>query len=219
MPPVSLIAQTGLIQVASQNFAYRSWGRPVDIGNACDVDFVDLLEYFGDDPETRIIVLHMEGIMRGREFLEQASRITPRKPIIALKTGRSQAGARAALSHTGSLVGMDAVNNAAFERAGIIRVRNNIEMSVAIRALLRFGELAGNRLGIITATGAAGIMATDACEDFGLTIAELPAGLSEMLKQGIPEWIHVGNPVDIWPMGMIGRNYRQIYGSGPHGNA
>lgn len=211
VPPVSLIAQTGLIQVASQNFAYQSWGKAIDIGNACDVDFVDLLEYFENDPETRIIVLHMEGVLRGKEFLETASRITFSKPIIVLKTGRSQAGAKAALSHTGSMVGEDAINDAAFDRAGIIRVKNSIEMAIAIRALLRFGELAGNRLGIITATGAAGIMATDACEDFGLTVGKLPDGLAGKLKQGLPDWIHAGNPLDIWPIGMIGGNYREIY--------
>ena len=210
-PPVSLIAQTGLIQVASQNFAYHTWGKAIDIGNACDVDFVDLLEYFENDPETRVIVLHMEGVLRGREFLEAASRITFRKPIIVLKTGRSQAGAKAALSHTGSMVGEDAVNDAVFDRAGIIRVQNSIEMAVAIRSLLRFGEMAGNRLGIITATGAAGIMATDACEDFGLTLGDLPENLAQKLKHGIPDWVHAGNPIDIWPMGMIGRNYREIY--------
>jgi acetate---CoA ligase (ADP-forming) len=211
VPPVSLIAQTGLIQVASQNFAYGTWGKAVDIGNACDVDFVDLLEYFGHDSETRIIVLHMEGILRGRKFLEIASRITLNKPIIVLKTGRSRAGARAALSHTGSLVGEDEVNDAAFHRAGIIRVRNNLEMAVSIRSLLRFGELAGPKLGVITATGAAGIMAIDAAEDFGLAIADLPVGLADKLKHGKPDWIHARNPLDIWPLGMIGRTYRKIY--------
>ena len=211
VPSVSLIAQTGLIQVASQNFAYRTWGKAIDIGNACDVDFVDLLEYFGNDPETSIIVLHMEGVLRGREFLDTASRITLKKPIIALKTGRSNAGATAALSHTGSLVGDDEVSDAAFRRAGIIRVRNNLDMAVAIRSLLRFGELSGPRLGVITATGAAGIMAMDAAEDFGLTIADLPPGLADKLKRGKPDWIHVGNPIDIWPLGMIGRTYGKIY--------
>lgn len=211
VPPVSLIAQTGLIQVASQNFAYGTWGKAIDIGNACDVDFVDLLEYFGSDPETRIIVLHMEGVLRGRAFLEIASRITLNKPIIVLKTGRSRAGAKAALSHTGSLVGEDEVNDTAFHRSGIIRVRNNLEMVVAIRSLLRFGELAGPKLGVITATGAAGIMAIDAAEDFGLAIADLPPGLADKLKHGKPDWIHAGNPLDIWPLGMIGRTYRKIY--------
>lgn len=211
VPPVSLIAQTGLIQVASQNFAYQAWGKAIDIGNACDVDFVDLLEYFEHDPQTSVIVLHMEAVLRGRQFLDIASRITRTKPIIAIKTGRSQAGATAALSHTGSLVGDKEVVDAAFRRAGIIRVANNLEMAGAIKSLLLMKELSGRRLGVITATGAAGIMAVDAADDFGMTMASLPLELESALKQGKPDWIHVGNPIDIWPLGMIGRTYEKIY--------
>ena len=210
-PPASLIAQTGLIQVASGNFAYQGWGKAIDIGNGCDVDFLDALDYFGRDPQTRIIALHMEGILRGREFFEKACSIACYKPIIALKTGRSRAGARAALSHTGSIVGEDAVVEAAFARAGIIRVYSNIEMSVAIRALLRFGPLGGSRLGVITATGAAGIMAMDACETYGFSVAQMPPELPKKLKAGKPDWIQAGNPLDIWPIGMIGKNYRTVY--------
>jgi len=136
--------------------AYQSWGKAIDIGNACDVDFVDALEYLGDDPETKVIVFHMEGVLRGKEFLEVASRVSFEKPVVVLKTGRSKAGAEAALSHTGSLVGEDEVNDAAFDRAGIIRVKSTVEMRDAIKALLRFGEMGGTRLGVITATGREG---------------------------------------------------------------
>ena len=211
VPPVSLVAQTGVLQVASQDFSYHTWGKALDIGNACDVDFVDALEYFGADPETRVIVLHMEGVIRGRDFLETASRITFKKPIIVFKTGRSKAGARAALSHTGSLVGEDEINDAAFSRAGIIRVKNTSELRDAIRALAQFDDMEGPRLGVLTPTGAGGIIATDSCEDFGLTIGEPPEGLSDKLKKGIPDWIHIGNPLDIWPVGMIGDGYAPAY--------
>ena len=156
-------------------------------------------------------MLHIEGMRRGREFLERAALITPKKPIIALKTGHSAAGARAALSHTGSLVGEDAVYDAVFERAGILRVKNNFEMSIAIRSLLRFNELQGTSLGIITATGAAGIMASDACEEAGFSVANLSKGIAEKLRRGMADWVRVGNPLDIWPLGMIGRKYREVY--------
>jgi acyl-CoA synthetase (NDP forming) len=210
VPPVSVIAQTGVVQVGYQQFAYQGWGKCLDIGNGCDVDFVDGIEYFGDDPETKIIVLHMEGAPRGREFLKAASRVSLKKPIIVLKTGRSQAGARAALSHTGSLVGENEVNDAAFERAGVIRVDNITELRDAIRSLLRLEEMTGPRLGVITVTGAGGIMTTDACEDYGLRLSELPNGLAEKLSEGMPDWIHVQNPIDTWPIGMIGGNYTGI---------
>ncbi|MBN2256084.1 MAG: acetate--CoA ligase family protein [Deltaproteobacteria bacterium] len=205
--PVSLIAQTGYIQVASVDHAYRSWGKAVDIGNSCDIHFVDALEYFADDPETKVIAVHMEGMKRGAKFLEIASKVTVKKPIVVLKTGRTGAGAKAALSHTGSLVGEDSVFDAAFDRTGIIRVRDTADWRLAIKALICFDEMAGPRVGIVTVTGAGGIMAIDACERQGLALAELPAGLSETLREGMPEWIHVGNPIDIWPIGMIGGDY------------
>ncbi len=211
LPPVSLVAQTGVIQVATESFSYNTWGKALDIGNACDVDFVDALDYFGADHETRVIVLHMEGVLRGRDFLEKASEITFKKPIIVFKTGRSKAGAKAAMSHTGSLVGEDEINDAAFTRAGIIRVKNSTELKDAIRALVRLDNMEGSRLGVLTPTGAGGIMATDVCEDLGLTIAEPPEGLADKLKKGLPNWIQIGNPLDIWPIGMIGAGIAPTY--------
>lgn len=206
-PPVSLVAQTGVIQVAAKDYSADNWGKTVDIGNGSDIDHVDALQYFADDPETRVIVVHIEGLKRGREFLELAGKVTRRKPVIAFKTGRSSAGAKAAVSHTGSLVGEDEVADAAFRRAGIIRPRTMSELSDAIHALLHLPEMKGPRLGVLTASGAAGIMAADQMEERGLVIAKVPKGLPEKLKKGLPDWIHVGNPVDYWPIGMIGGDY------------
>ena len=92
--PVSLIAQTGYIQIASVDYSYNGFGKAIDIGNTGDVDFVDAIEYFGEDPETKIIAVHMEGMKRGQTFLEIASKVTLKKPIVVLKTGRSSFGAR-----------------------------------------------------------------------------------------------------------------------------
>jgi acetyltransferase len=203
--PVSLIAQTGVIQVASQNMAYKDWGKAIDIGNGCDIDVVDALTY--------LAAVHMEGIKRGSDFLKLASQVTFHKPVIVFKSGRSQAGAKAALSHTGSLVGEDHVFDAAFKRAGIIRVKNGAELTDAIRALLLMKEMEGPRLGVVTVTGAGGIMTADACEDYGLELAKLPEGLADKLSVGLPEWIHVSNPIDIWPIGMIGGNYTGACGT------
>lgn len=211
--PVSLISQTGLIQVSPKDFAYHTWGKAIDIGNTCDVDIIDALEYFADDPETKVITIHMEGIRRGKQFLEIASKITRHKPIVVFKTGRSSTGAKAALSHTGSLVGEDAVFDAAFDRTGIIRVKDTAELRDTLRALVCFDEMKGPNVGIVTATGAAGIMAIDACEEEGLKLAKLPEGLPEKLKRGMPDWIPVSNPIDIWPIAMIGGNYSGIVGT------
>jgi len=211
--PVSLIAQTGVIHVAAQNMAYKEWGKAIDIGNGCDIDVVDSLSYLAGDPETRIIVIYMEGITRGADFLRVASQATMEKPVIVFKSGRSQAGAKAAISHTGSLVGEDHVFDAVCKRAGIIRVKNGAELTDAIRALLLMGEMKGPRVGVVTVTGAGGIMTADACEDYGLTFAKLPEGLADTLTQGLPEWIPVSNPIDIWPIGMIGGHYTQSVGT------
>lgn len=205
--PVSLIAQTGVIQVAAEEFSRDNWGKAIDIGNGGDIDHVDALQYFAGDPETKVIAVHIEGIRRGRDFLALAGETARTKPVIAFKTGRSSAGARAAVSHTGSLVGQDEVADAAFRRAGIIRPRTMTELQDAIHALLLLPEMKGPRMGVLTASGAAGIIAADEAEERGLTLADMPEGLAEKLTMGLPEWIHVGNPVDYWPVGMIGGKY------------
>jgi len=209
--PVSLIAQTGFIQVASRNLSWRDIGKAIDVGNSCDLDIVDALDYLGDDPETEVIVIHMEGLKRGPEFLEAAGRVSRKKPVIVMKTGRSTAGARAALSHSGSLVGEDHVYDAAFERAGVLRVRTSGDMRNAIHALAVLGEMKGPRLGVVTVTGAGGIMCADACEDYGLTFGELPRGLREKILHGLPDWIGLSNPIDIWPIGMLGNRYEEAF--------
>ena len=209
--PVSLIAQTGFIQVASRNLAWRDIGKAIDVGNSCDVDIADALDYLGDDPETQVIVIHMEGLKRGPEFLEAADRVSRKKPVIVLKTGHSPVGAKAALSHSGSLVGEDHVYDAVFKRAGLLRVRTSVEMRDAIHALAVLGEMQGPRIGIVTVTGAGGIMCADACEESGLTFGEMPAGLREELLKGLPDWVHVSNPIDIWPIGMLGGRYEEAW--------
>ena len=135
--PLTMVAQSGVFQVGASSFTGRM-GKAIDVGNAGDVDVVDVLEYLEHDPETRIIVLHLEGMKQGRRFLEVAGRIVPQKPIIALKTGRSAAGALAAMSHTGSMVGEDAVFDLAFREAGIIRARSLVELRAICTGLPPF---------------------------------------------------------------------------------
>jgi acetyltransferase len=171
---------------------------------------VDVLEYLADDPETRIIVLHLEGIKQGRLFLNTAARVARTKPVIALKTGRSVAGAKAAMSHTGSLVGEDAIVDLALAAAGIIRVRTLVELLAVSRAFLHFRPMAGPRLGVATATGAFGIIAADACEDHGLELAPFPEALRELEEERIP-WHRLGNPVDLWPLGMVTGSFTGVF--------
>ena len=208
--PLTLVAQSGVFQVGYESFTGRL-GKAVDVGNACDIDFVDVLDYLEHDPQTEIIVLHMEGVRRGRDFLNTAARVARRKPIIVLKTGRSSAGARAALSHTGSLVGEDAVVDVAFAKTGLIRVRTMIEMRAVCRAFLHFRSMAGPNLAVITATGACGIMTADACEDYGLDLAPFPEGIRGDLENAHIAWHKLNNPVDVWPLGMVTGSFTNVF--------
>ena len=207
--PLTMVAQSGVFQVGASSFTGRM-GKAIDVGNAGDVDVVDVLGYLEHDPETRIIVLHLEGMKQGRRFLEVAGRIVPQKPIIALKTGRSAAGALAAMSHTGSMVGEDAVFDLAFREAGIIRARSLVELRAICRAFLHFRPMRGPRLGMVTATGAFGIITADACADYGLELAPFPEGLRELEEERIA-WHQLHNPVDIWPLGMVTGSFTGVF--------
>lgn len=208
-PPVTLIAQSGAPQVGSESFT-GPLGKAIDLGNACDVGFGELLEYLERDPETRIIALHMEGLTQGRRFLEIASRLSRQKPIVVLKTGRSAAGARAALSHTGSLVGEDEVFTAAFERAGVIRVQDAPDFLDTLQALRKLPPLKGPRIGIATPSGALGIIALDALSAAGLVPGPLPEAVREAVEPQGPYWHRLHNPVDLWPIGMKTGDFLRI---------
>jgi acyl-CoA synthetase (NDP forming) len=207
--PLTVIAQTGVLQVGFGSLTGRV-GKAVDLGNACDLDFVDVLTYLENDPQTEVIAVHMEGMKRGREFLRIAAKITPRKPIIVLKTGRSIAGAQAALSHTGSMVGEDELFDLAFARAGVIRVRDLAELDAVCKAFLHFRPMRGPRLAVATATGACGIMAADACEAYGLEMAPLPEAIPKLENPHI-SWHRLRNPVDLWPLGMVSGSFTEVF--------
>lgn len=210
-PPLfSIVVQSGMFPVGSKSLT-GSFGKAIDLGNGCDVDFVDALEYLETDPDTRVICLHMEGVTRGREFLKVASRVTRSKPIIVLKAGRSAAGAKAALSHTGSMVGEDAVFSTAFAEAGIIRVRNTVELLAVCKAFRQFGSIRGPRVGIVTASGAGGIIAADAFEDYGMELAPFPERLRNELEDPRISWHKLHNPIDLWPLGMVSGSFTGVF--------
>lgn len=208
--PLGAILQSGIF-IASIDAFTKELGKALDIGNASDVDFVDGLEYFENDPETKIIFIYMEGVKNGKQFFKVASRVAQKKPIIILKTGRSQAGGQAALSHTGSIVGKDAVFDVAMKKAGLIRVKNMIELRSVCNALLHCPPMRGPRLGLITISGACGIMTADACEDFGLELASFPEDLLAQFEQPSIKWFKVHHPIDIWPVGIVSGNVREMY--------
>jgi len=199
--PVGVISQSGLFFGTMGRL--RLIGKGIDVGNTCDVDFADALEYFEHDPETKIIVLHIEGINNGQRFKEVAQRVVRKKPVLAMKTGRSERAAHAAQSHTASLIGEDAVWDAVFKQCGIIRARSLDELGDLVRAFLYLPLMRGRGIGIATGSGGIGIMSMDACAEYNLEVVELSPGTRRRLKAMSPSWHRIGNPLDTWPIVML----------------
>jgi len=156
--PIGIICQTGSFFTLPE---LKLLGKAIDLGNACDVDLGDALEYFEQDDETRVVALHIEGTEDGARFLKIAKRLSPKKPVVALKTGRSEYAAQAAQSHTGSLVGKDEVWEAAFKQSGIIRVSDIEEFGDIARAFSVLPPMNGRKIGIISESGGVGIISID----------------------------------------------------------
>ncbi|MCD4715340.1 MAG: CoA-binding protein [Desulfobacterales bacterium] len=196
--PVGLICQSGVFFVGAAVFTGQI-GKGIDIGNACDIGFCEALEYMGDDPDTKIIAIHMEGLEQTRRFLSLAARIAKQKPIIVFKTGQSEAGAKAAASHSGSMAGHYQIYTSALKQAGLLFLDKDGQMGDAVRTLLQQPAIKGGRIAVITPTGAGGIMASDALENCGLELASLSEKTISRIADLSPEWMPLGNPLDIWP--------------------
>lgn len=206
--PVGVVCQSGIFLAASQDFS-GGIGIGIDIGNTSDVGFSECMEYLASDPGIKVINLHMEGLRNGRQFLQKARSVTPRKPVLVLKTGSSKEGAQAASSHSGSLAGEDIVFTAAFAQSGIIRVDNSNHLAKLNQTFLTYRQIRGNRIGFITISGGAGIMAVDNCSKYGLKTARLGEETKAALDGIFPEWMNANNPADIWPAGMA-KGYQKI---------
>ena len=196
--PVGVICQSGVFFFGAAVFS-GLMGQGIDLANACDLDLADGLDYFGDDDRIRVIFAHVEGLKDGRRFLETAERVARLKPVITLKTGRSSQGARAAASHSGSLVGDHEVFEAAMGKAGVTSARDPEEVQDYIRAFLNLPPLKGKRIGVITFTGAGGIILIDSLLDCGLELADPAPATLQRIKDLSPPWMPIGNPLDIWP--------------------
>ncbi len=197
--PVGSIAQSDFLFGGAPRM--RMIGKGFDLGNACDVHFADALEYYGADPEVKIIVMYTETIPDGRGFIEVARRISKSKPIIAVKGGTTPLGARLTQSHTGSLAGQNEVYRAAFKQAGIIQAMDLDEMEDLVYSFMYLPPLRGRRVGIMTNAMGAGVLAADACSRHGLELAPLSSGTLKKVSEVQFPWLEPGNPVDIGPAG------------------
>lgn len=199
----------GFIAFASQSGAFGSavldWAamrgigisKFISYGNKADVDEVDVLKYLVEDEDTRVITLYIEGVERGREFFSTLREVTKYKPVVVLKSGRTEAGARAAASHTGSLAGSDAVYDAAFKQCGAIRAYGMEELFDLATALGMQPPAAGDRVAVLTVGGGSGVMATDALADLGLRVPRLSDDTVAKLRKVLLPFASPYNPVDV----------------------
>ncbi|HEY4183517.1 MAG TPA: bifunctional acetate--CoA ligase family protein/GNAT family N-acetyltransferase [Polyangia bacterium] len=197
---VAFLSQSGALLTAILDWSLREqvgFSRFVSLGSMLDVGWGDLIDYLGDDPRTRAIVMYMESIGDARAFLSAAREVALMKPIIVIKAGRTQAASRAAASHTGALTGSDEVLDAAFRRAGVLRVTDIGEVFHLADVLGKQPRPAGPRLSIVTNAGGPAVLATDAVVAGGGQLAELDAETLARLNAVLPSaWSHA-NPVDI----------------------
>jgi len=202
MPPkgtISIVSQSGGVGACLLDWAY-SYGIGVSkfafMGDKIDVDDVDLLRYFDKDPNTKVICLYMEGIEKGREFVEAARDVVKKKPILALKGGVTKEAARRALSHTASIAGSDVVFDAAFKKAGVIRVENVEELLDAAVALAKQPPLNGDNIAIVSNVGGPAILAADAVVKNGLKLATLSEKTRLEIEKHFPG-VEAANPIDL----------------------
>ena len=168
------------------------------IGNKGDINESDLLEYMTGDHQTNTIGMYLEGVVEGKRFFKAASEASKKKPVVVIKAGRSEAGAAAIASHTGSLAGSDAVFNAVCRRAGLIRVQNSEAFFDALAAFEKLPLPRGNRMGSLSITGMGCVAATDAAEEYGIVLPPLKQETLERLGEVMPSWAPVRNPIDTW---------------------
>jgi acyl-CoA synthetase (NDP forming) len=198
--PVGFIGQTGLFTGVYLPLINGELGisKIACLGNRCDVDESDMLEYCGGDARTRVVAMYLESIKNGRRFLELSRRIVREKPVIVLKSAVTAAGALASATHTGSIAGQDRVYDALFRQAGIIRVGCFERLWDVVRGFVYAPLPAGDRVAIVNLAGSGCVTAADAGVRHGLKIAELAPATRDKIKKVYPDWWHVRSPVDVW---------------------
>jgi len=197
---IGLVSQSGAICTAVLDWAEIQrigFSTVVSVGNAADVHFGDVLDYLALDPNTRSILLYIEGVRDARGFVSGLRAAARMKPVVVIKPGRNAASSRAAMSHTGSLIGADDVFDAVLERAGVVRATTITQLFAAARVLSDGHAVKGNRLAIVTNAGGPGVMATDRALDLDLVLAELSDATLHTLDGKLPAFWSRGNPVDV----------------------
>ncbi|HET8543124.1 MAG TPA: CoA-binding protein, partial [Pseudolabrys sp.] len=197
---IAFVSQSGALTTALLDWAKSNnigFSHFISMGDSADVDFGDVLDYLASDSSTRAILMYIESITAPRKFMSAARAAARNKPVLLVKAGRAPEGAKAAASHTGAMTGSDIVFDAAIRRAGMLRVSTLMDLFMMAETLARARPVTGDRLGIMTNGGGAGVLAADALSLGGGKLAELSAEAMSRLNEVLPPtWSH-GNPVDI----------------------
>ncbi len=196
---ISFMSQSGAFITAVLDWANDQgigFKDVVSLGNKAVLNESDFLRYWQDDPETNVVLGYLEGVADGRTFIDTARDVTQETPAVVVKSGRTDAGAEAASSHTGTIAGSEAAYEAAFEQAGVVRAENVQELFDYARALDGLPTLDSEQVGIITNAGGPGVMATDAVGESQLTMASFTDATLSSLEEAMPEEANIYNPVD-----------------------
>ncbi len=203
IPPAgatALVSQSGALGGAILSWAEEQglgFSKFVSYGNGADLDEAAFLRYLADDDDTRAVALYIESIADGREFMAALEACTRRKPVVVIKAGRTAAGQRAALSHTGSMAGSDAVYDAALRQCGALRVKTVEEMFDLCKGFVSLPPVRGRRLVIVTNCGGPGVLAADQAEEVGLSLPEPGPDLRARLSALLPPYCSLRNPIDL----------------------
>lgn len=201
---VAFISQSGAFGGAVFTWAQAEgigFSKFISYGNRCDVDDADLLEYFMDDLDTKVVVIYIEGVDNGRKFIDVSKKVTLKKPVIVVKVGRTKLGSIAAISHTGAIAGSDEIYDAAFKQSGIIRAQDIEEMFDYAAAFECQPFMKGDNVAILSNAGGPAVAAADACVNYGLKIAPLSVETKRRLRSRLSPFASYVNPVDITAMG------------------
>jgi acetyl coenzyme A synthetase (ADP forming)-like protein len=198
--PIAFMSQSGALGTAVLDMAMAGrigFSKFVSLGNKADMSEIDLLEALAGDPDSKVILIYVEGVPDGQKFIKVAQQVTRKKPVVAIKSGVTASGSRAVSSHTGSLAGSEAAYKAAFHQAGVIRATSMEALFDYALAFAYQPPLQGDRIGIVTNAGGPGILATDALEHARLEIPRLSSETVKALEEYLPGAASAANPVDV----------------------
>ncbi len=201
---IAFITQSGALglltmdSVSMYNVGFSSF---INLGNRIDVNENELLQYFGEDEKSKVVIMYIESFANGREFMRIARNVSKKKPIVVLKAGRTKRGGKAASLHTGALGGSDAVADGAFKQCGVIRAYDEIELVDYARALAYGKPIKGDRIAVVTSAGGVGVVTTDYIESevrgIGMKMAELSDETKRKIREEVVPFASVENPVDM----------------------